>query len=436
MRHYRQCLAMGLIATGWLWSVAAVGTCWGQAARPLAEGVLTVIAPNIDPRDAHSLPMPLPGVEAPDYSPNLYPKTATLRGQTQQVTFFRDVWQFEFAFLGLRQLELDVPRPDGTVARRNVWYMVYRVRNTGASLSHNAIADPKFGHVDHEVTEEATELNPVTLPDRFFGRFVLTGWVEDGQGNYEQVTYNDRILPSVVPAIRAEEDPARPLLDTVEMAKQILEPVPADSDLGGSWGVAVWENVDPRLDFISVCVHGLTNAYRIHTTPDGTHELRQKTLQLNFWRPGDVVDQERDRIVYGIPLVDNPQRQIEITVRYDLPGPVLQGFRVAPETLRRDLVWEIDGQVDPKNRQSPVVEALAGGQLPDVVRQAFTNAGITLDGEPVLETTVVGTEWKMTAQVAGVAETYVLRLEPQFWDIDPEGGIRFIKSLDHLWVYR
>ena len=33
------------------------------------------------------------------------------------------------------------------------------------------------------------------------------------------------------------------------------------------WGVATWEYVDPRMDFFSIYVKGLTNAYRFADPP-------------------------------------------------------------------------------------------------------------------------------------------------------------------------
>ena len=67
--------------------------------KPLAPGVLKVIPASIDARDSYSLPLPLQGLDALAYSPNFAPVLDTLHGQTQNVVFFRDVWQYEFGFL-------------------------------------------------------------------------------------------------------------------------------------------------------------------------------------------------------------------------------------------------------------------------------------------------------------------------------------------------
>ncbi|REK07427.1 MAG: hypothetical protein DWQ37_21050, partial [Planctomycetota bacterium] len=71
-----------------------------------------------------------------------------------------------------------------------------------------------------------------------------------------------------------------------------------------------WEDIDPRGDYFSVYVEGLTNAYR-WTDPEGAfkpgdppttgREFEQKNLMLNFWRPGDKFREDEQMIRYGIP---------------------------------------------------------------------------------------------------------------------------------------
>jgi hypothetical protein len=79
----------------------------------------------------------------------------------------------------------------------------------------------------------------------------------------------------------------------------------------GVWGVATWTDIDPRMDFFSIYVGGLTNAYRWEDPP-GAYQpgdplgrgrrFAQKTLQLNFWRPGDERDPNEREYRYGVPL--------------------------------------------------------------------------------------------------------------------------------------
>ena len=92
------------------------------------------------------------------------------------------------------------------------------------------------------------------------------------------------------------------------MAEQILPPGTGRED-NRVWGVATWTDVDPRIDFFSVYVGGLTNAYRWEDPagaykagdPPGTgRQFTRKTLQLNFWRPGDEHLQDEKEIRFGV----------------------------------------------------------------------------------------------------------------------------------------
>ena len=78
------------------------------------------------------------------------------------------------------------------------------------------------------------------------------------------------------------------------------------------WGVATWTDVDPRIDFFSVYVGGLTNAYRWERharapikpgdPPGKGRQFARKMLQLNFWRPGDELQPIERELRYGVPL--------------------------------------------------------------------------------------------------------------------------------------
>jgi len=159
--------------------------------------------------------------------------------------------------------------------------------------------------------------------------------------------------------------------------------------------------------------------------------LKRKTLQLNFWRPGDNQEEEKDPLTFGIPLVDDPQEQVLITRRYALPGPVLRAYQRDKKADRKVLIMETDAQVSLKDFKSPLVPALNDGQLPEAVAQAFADAGISVKPDAGVDTLIEGKEWGLSLGKSDIE----LVLEPQFWEPDFE-GIRFIKSLDFVWIYR
>ena len=400
-----------------------------QSVKNLSPGVLKVIEAELDARDAHTLPMPMPKLNATEYDPNLFPKSESLFGKTRQIVLYREVFQLEFSFIPLRQIRFE---------NNNYWYMIYRIRNVGKTFTHEKIVDPKFDRVEYEIRQDNMDIKPDALSYRFFGNFSLEGWVENPvTEEFTKVRYSNNYVPQeVIDAIRLEEDPGMELLDIVEMAKQSFPVVDPNSEAGGKWGVAVWKNVDARIDYVSVFVTGLSNGYRLKSLDNGEKEFKVRTLQLNFWRPGDSVEQDRDVVDYGIPLTDHHKKQVEICNRYDLPGPLLFASQQNIETLRKTVLFESDAQIDLNEFTSPLIEQLNQGAVPESVRKSFTDAGVTFDGAVTVLTNVDDVEWTVSGDVGGDAQSYSLRIEPQYWEPRHGGGIRFIKSLDHLWIYR
>lgn len=398
-------------------------------ARELAPGVLKTIPTILDVRDSFSLPMPLPGIDATPYQPQTLPRQVTLHERARRVVLFRDVWQYEFSFTGLRQLSQQVRLPNGRLAQENIWYMVYRVRNLGKSLGFEQVKEnPNF---DRQLFELQNKKPSADAKSEFLPRFTIEGWVIPAEKRkYEKVVYRDFIDPALVKLVQQREDPGRRLLSTVEMSQTEL-PVIQDEAADGVWGVAIWRDVDPRIDYLSVFVSGLTNAYRINKNAQGDIDLKQKTLQLNFWRPGDTVSEAEDEVDYGIPLVDDPRRQVLITQRYALPGPVLRVYHESPTANRSVLVAEADGQVSLETFESEVTPTLDQGELPEPVATAIEASGLEIPGNVALKTLIPGQKWSMKMD----EQAYTLALEPQYWEPD-FGKIRFIKSLDHLWIYR
>ena len=68
-------------------------------------------------------------------------------------------------------------------------------------------------------------------------------------GGFTKV-YPDRVIPVALDPIRLREDPQRRFLTSVEMCREI----PVGETL---WGVATWEDIDPRIVRFSIYVSGL-----------------------------------------------------------------------------------------------------------------------------------------------------------------------------------
>ena len=396
--------------------------------RKFAPGVLKKIPSELNVRDSSSLPMPLPGINAEKTELETDSLDRTLYGMSRRVILYRDVYQYDFAFTGLRQIRVPVAGADGFTRNKNIWYIIYRVRDLGETLSYEQVR--KSTALKNQITYELKKGDPLPEKERFFlPRFSLEGWVFSPKDNdYKKVVFRDVVNPAVARAIRVQEDPRMVLLDGVQMSKAEIPKVKAESTIG-QWGVAIFEDVNPNIDFVSVFVSGLTNAHRIKRADDGSIGFVRKTLQLNFWRPGDNLEEEKDRVQYGIPLVDNPKEQVEITRRYNLPGPVLRAYEKTTE--RKVLIMEADAMVNLKDFKSALVPTLNRGNLPDSIIQAFADAGFSVGRDVGVDTLIESNKWSFKQGGSNIE----LVLEPQFWAPDFE-GIRFIKSLDFIWVYR
>jgi hypothetical protein len=265
----------------------------GGPFRALVPGVEITISPDRQEEETFStqdIVEILRGIPGLEWKPKLGPITQTLQEMATQTVFRRDIWCLELTFKPVRMLWVDVPQASGKMQRKLVWYMVYHVKNTGKHLHPVRQKDGTYalGSVDREL--------------RFIPHFVLEA------PEYKKA-YLDRIIPVAIEAIQQKEDPRRRLLNSVEISDK---PIPVSTELvdHSVWGVATWEDVDPRVDAFAVYVQGLTNAYRWidpneaykKGDPPGTGRLLlQKTLVLNFWRPGDEFVEDQRIIRYGAP---------------------------------------------------------------------------------------------------------------------------------------
>ncbi|QDU91424.1 hypothetical protein Pla175_48470 [Pirellulimonas nuda] len=286
-------------------------------ARVLAPGVLTTIPLDLradDTSSKHDL-LELASDAKLNWTPDFLPGTRTLSSKAKEVWFQRPIWQLEFEFKPLRMIYVDVPQPGGAVRRELVWYLVYRVRNPGTQLSPEPVED---GLYEAQVTAGG--------PIRFLPHFVLQGHDTDASDRKLYRAYLDRVIPAAVEPIRRRETPGQDLLDSVAISQKPLPPATGPDDAAAwVWGVATWEGIDPETDYFSIYVQGLTNAYRwvedpagvtARDAPGSARRFFRKTLQLNFWRPGDQFLEHESEVRFGAPPGRESQYGVEEGVAY------------------------------------------------------------------------------------------------------------------------
>ena len=296
-------LAFTLFAT-------CLGVCRGsgrlEAAEPaagfrqLAPGALTIVPSDRsadDPIQRGPLVEVTRGQQSLRWTPKRAAVNSTFVERASQLEYPRDIWCLEFGFKPPRRLDVDIPEAGLRMRRETIWYLVYRVKNLGGRRVVQGM--------DAEGKPDPARRSVETFqkPIRFLPHFVLES--REGLNAVEGLTsyrgYLDRVVPSAMAAIRGREDPARPLLDSAAISATPLQPGEE------RWGVAIWEAVDPRIDYFSIYVRGLTNAIRWRPRPGaeidpddppGQHiEQTLESLRLDFWLPGD--DQTRGRISVG-----------------------------------------------------------------------------------------------------------------------------------------
>jgi len=269
--------------------------------RILAPGVETTILRENVPEETLSV-HPLVELRAKPslkWTPHYSPESRTLYAKAAEVNFRRQIWCLEFIFKPLRMVEVDVPQPSGKMQRKLIWYMVYRVKNVGGQL------DPKKQD-DGTFTTET-----VAQETRFIPQFVLESIDPELKGSGgRNKAYLDRVIPVAKAAIVRREKPPGKLYNSVQIAAVRI--LPSTDRLDRSvWGFVTWENIDPRIDYFSIYVKGLTNAYKWEDPqgayrdgkPPGTgRRFVHKELKLNFWRPGDQYDQTEKEIQFGTPV--------------------------------------------------------------------------------------------------------------------------------------
>ena len=375
--------------------------------RVLAPGVLTTVAPVIEEGETYSTPADLIEISKArsflKWQPNFTPDTRTLFQRSLQVPLRRNVWGLEFTFKPFRMVAVDIPQASGKMQRKTIWYMVYRVRYLGKEVHFQAEpedmeqADPRY-----------TRFSNIRKDARF--RYFIPYFTL--RSHLQSKEYLDRLIPSVKDEIAEIEKVPGRLLNSVEMANTKIQREDAESGKG-VWGVVTWEDVDPRTNFFSLYIQGLTNAYRYEDTAEDPQVgdeiaagrvIELKTLQLNFYRPGDTIELTKDNVFYGLPNAV-PRPEIIYTIE---PGDNLKFLakRFLSDESRALEIYQLNRDVLSTQNKLPV------GTL---IRFPRNNHERYNDLEPVrLHTTKAGETLASISQAYGIQVRDIQRVNMDY----------------------
>ena len=272
--------------------------------RRLAADAINIIPPGGELGDTYIGPVDLPLVSNPadlNWKPNTAPSSETLANMVKGQIFRNEIWSMEFGFKPVRMISVDLPDGQGQVKSKVVWYLIYYVRYLGGDLASQPQKD-EFGNEVYQPSPTAG-----LTARRFIPGFTLHSTALGKR-------YESKFIPQAVPLITEKERVGKPVYDAVAIQKV---PVQQSTALVSNevWGVATWTDIDPRTDFFTVEIRGLTNAQRSENV-DGKFVSKQKTLVLYFSRPGDTINELADIIRYGVPAYADAQQQKLIFSKY------------------------------------------------------------------------------------------------------------------------
>lgn len=405
--------------------------------RRLAPGVLTEI-PAHKSLDESVQRMDLPaiaGVEVRDWRPVDAPATRTLKGLSSNKASSRGVWCLDFAFLPPRLIEVEVPDltvgsdparraagpDDGPVELRSrrtrLWYLVYRVRNVpGQRVRIEALE--KDDGPPLEAVEESVVFRPLFI-------FETREPLDESEGLAAYRAYADQVVPGAAEAIRSREGPGPKLYDSASIAG---DPLKVGEE---RWGVATWEGVDPRIDFFSILIRGLTNRLEYRSgLAAGVPETALECLQLDFRRRGDAADLDDqevsvgyqglfERVALGTVLIDAANRVRNTRAR---PAEALRALGLEWKDLLPPERSEAES-LEPGAQPERGVLALAVSRIAarqDLGERVRAARGLLGDGGPPLLEAVSGA---LLRRVTAGGPAGVEGLDPGRVAADPLAGL-------------
>jgi hypothetical protein len=228
------------------------------------------------------------------------------------------LWIAEVQYKPVRHLFMNVTDPATRQTKRElVWYMIYRVIPRDytelAGDSRDSLLDKlQSPNLKPDNTIDNPEGFPLQVP-----RFVLRG-DDDGEQQFYQDEVNLQIQGSVFVREFKERSADLRLLNSVQAISEVINPVSVTDPnplQSAAYGVAVWRNVDPKIDYLTVIMSGFSNAYRISQNDAGETIFEHKVIEQKFGRPGDIYNQQESEFrVVGNPQWHYRQRRANVSV--------------------------------------------------------------------------------------------------------------------------
>jgi len=228
------------------------------------------------------------------------------------------LWIAEVQYKPVRHLFMNVTDPVSRETKRElVWYMIYRViprdyTELAGDSRDSLLTKLQNPNLKPDNTIDSPEGFPIQVP-----RFVLR---TDDEG--DQKFYADEVNLQIQRSVFMREFKERSadlrLLNSVQAIFEVTDPVSVndpDPLEKAVYGVAVWRNVDPKIDYLTVIMSGFSNAYRISTNGAGETVFEHKVIEQKFGRPGDIYNQQESEFrVLGNPEWHYRQRPANVSV--------------------------------------------------------------------------------------------------------------------------
>lgn len=208
---------------------------------------------------------------------------------------FPALWIAEIQYKPMRLVRMPVTDPKtGKTSQELIWYLVYRIiprdytelAGDGREALVKKLKDPD--------RDPANEIDPLRATPLQMPRFALRLEDEGAEGELMDEV-NLQVQNAVFQREMGRRAPDLKLHNSIQAIGEVSEPV-SISDPNplskATYGVAIWRNIDPKTDYFSIYISGLTNAYKISAGTGTEQVVEEKVVVQKFARPGDEFLQE------------------------------------------------------------------------------------------------------------------------------------------------